>query len=410
LGSSRAARKGERGVTLAMMALMLFLTLGMSAMVIDYGMIKAMKAEAQRAVDAAALAGASAFLIPDPETDYDAVARARAHEYVQKHAVRNVMITDDEDSVLVDVAEKTVRVDWSRSDIPMWFANVFGIATMGLSASATARASESGVAKCLKPVALPDIWENNNNTTLGQGNKPVPEDRNGNDLWDYTDTNGNGIIDPGEMEPWTFNTGDVYDPPTTGYGTLMRNDLGSGYLNKNKDYGRQILVQAFDPKDALVESYFRTWAEDETTRGTDSMAASIRGERCTNGAVGTEYRQGNGSKEPLGTAWEYLINQDASAHWNDSENTVDGSEYGTDWLDQSPRVVTVGLYSPEQASLPQDNPIKFTNFAKIWVDQRPCVGPGACKNPITARFLGYVEGGAGGPKTGSLVYHLVLIK
>jgi hypothetical protein len=70
----------------------------------------------------------------------------------------------------------------------------------------------------------------------------------------------------------------------------------------------------------------------------------------------------------------------------------------------------VGLYSPEQASAPQDNPITFTNFAKIWVDQRPCEGPGACKNPITARFLGYVQGGVGGPVAGSLIYTLVLIK
>ena len=126
--------------------------------------------------------------------------------------------------------------------------------------------------------------------------------------------------------------------------------------------------------------------------------------------MGTEYRQGNGAKVPLGDAWEYLINQDPTAHWNDATNTVDGSTAAGNWLGESPRVVTVGLYSPEQASLPQDNPITFTNFAKLWLDQRPCVGGGACKNPITARFLGYVEGGAGGPEVGSLIYHLVLIK
>jgi hypothetical protein len=400
-----------------MMALMMFLILGMSALVVDYGMIKASKAEAQRAMDAAALAGASAFLIGDPETDYVAVATERAHEFAHKHAVRRLPIVDGEDSVTVNVAARTVKVDWYRSNLPLWFANVFGTQTMGLRASATARASEAGTAKCLKPVALPDMWENNNNTAApGNGKNPVPvlEDQNGNGLWDYVDgaVDGvqNGVLDPGEMEPWTFNDGDVYDPPTTGYGTGYRNGLGSGYISKTKDYGRQVLVQAFDPKDASVSSYFRTWAEDEYTRGTDSMAASIRGERCTAGAVGTEYRQGNGAKEPLGSAWEYLINQDPSAHWNDATNTVDGSTSGANWLEQSPRVVTVGLYSPEYASLPQDNPIKFTNFAKLWVDQRPCVGEGACKNPITARFLGYVQGGVGGSTTGSLIYRLVLIK
>jgi Flp pilus assembly protein TadG len=408
--SSKTGRKNERGVALVMMALMVFLVLGVSAMVVDYGMIKAAKAEAQRAMDAAALAGASAFLIPDPETDYEAIATERAHEFAHKHSVQTVPITEGEDNVTVDVAAKTVKVDWYRSNLPLWFANVFGSSSMGLRASATARASESGIANCLKPVALPDMWNNVNNVTTGPGKKTATEDVNGNHVWDYVDVNSNGFLDPGEMEPWTFNTGDIYDPTTTGYGTTYRNTYGTGYTAKTKDYGRQVLVQTFDPKDALVESYFRTWAENESTRGTDSMAASIRGERCTTGAVGTEYRQGNGAKEPLGDAWEYLINQDPSAHWNDATNDVDGSEYGTDWLDQSPRVVTVGLYSPEYASLPQDNPIQFTNFAKIWLDQRPCVGPGACKNPITARFLGYVEGAAGGPATGSLIYHLVLIK
>ncbi|HEX5575470.1 MAG TPA: pilus assembly protein TadG-related protein [Gemmatimonadales bacterium] len=408
--SSKAARKNERGVALVMMALMVFLILGVSAMVVDYGMIKAAKAEAQRAMDAAALAGASAFLIPDPETDYESIAKERAHEFAHKHSVQTVPITAGEDSVTVNVAAKTVKVDWYRSNLPLWFANVFGSSSIGLSASATARASESGVANCLKPVALPDMWNNVNNVTTGPGKKTSTEDVNGDHVWDYVDANSNGVLDPGEMEPWTFNTGDIYDPPTTGYGTTYRNTSGTGYTVKTKDYGRQIFVQAFDPKDALVESYFRTWAENESTRGTDSMAASIRGERCTEGAVGTEYRQGNGAKEPLGDAWEYLINQDPSAHWNDATNDVDGSSYGTDWLDKSPRVVTVGLYDPQYASAPQDNPIEFTNFAKLWVDQRPCVGPGACKNPITARFLGYVEGGAGGPTTGTLIYHLVLIK
>ena len=405
----RRASLGLRGVTLVMMALMLFLILGMSALVVDYGMIKASKAEAQRAVDAAALAGASAFLIPDPTTDYVGAATERAHEFAHKHAVRTLPIVDGEDSVTVNLAEKTVKVDWYRSNLPLWFANVFGSSTMGVRASATAKASEVGTAKCLKPVALPDIWNNQNNTAdPGKGAKPKPvlEDQNNNGLWDYVDANSNGVLDAGEMEPWTFNEGDVYDPHTTGYGTDYRDGLGS----KTQDYGRQVLIQTFDPADALVESYFRTWAENENTGGTDSMAASIRGERCTAGAVGTEYRQGQGAKEPLGAAWEYLINQDPYAHWDDATNDVVSSAAGSAWLDNSPRVVTVGLYSPEQASAPQDNPIEFTNFAKLWLDQRPCEEGGACKNPITARFLGYVQGGVGGPVAGSLLLRLVLIK
>jgi hypothetical protein len=411
-GRAKAARQNERGVTLVLMALMMFLAIGMSALAIDYGMIKSAKAEGQRAMDAAALAGASAFLIPDPTTDYDGVARARAQEFAQKHAVRNVPITEPEVTVTVDIAAKTVKADWSRSNLPLWFANVLGYSTIGLGASATAKASQSGFSNCLKPVALPDMWNNVNNVITGPGKKTTTEDKNGNHVWDYVDTNGNGVIDPGEMEPWTYNTGDIYDPPTTGYGTVYRNGYGTGSSLKTKDYGRQVLIQTFDPKDALVESYFRTWGENDNTLGVDSMGASIRGERCTSGALGTEYRQGNGAKVALEPDWENLIGQDASARWDDATNAVTGAASGDNWLEDSPRVITVGLYDPKYASAPQANPIEFVNFAKLWLDQRPCGGGGlgGCKNPITARFLGYVDGGAGGPIAGSLVYHLVLIK
>jgi Flp pilus assembly protein TadG len=412
--SRTIARRDERGVTLVVMAVMIIMTLGMSALAIDYGMIKSAKAEAQRAVDAAALAGASAFQISDPAIDKEALAEARARSFALKHTVHNALITDGEITVFPDDAVDTVGVKWARADLRLWFASIFGSNTMGLTAHATAQAAESGHSTCLKPVGLPDMWNNANNVTSGQGNSTTTEDVNGNHVWDFVDGNSNGIVDPGEMEPWTFNTGDVYDPPTTGYGTAYRDPYGSGYAVKTSDYGRQVLLQTFDANaDRLVSSYFRTWADNANTRGVDSLAAAIRGERCLEASVGVEYQQGNGGKEPLQLAWEYVINQDASAHWDDASNTVIGSSAGADWLTGSARVVVVGLYNPTYANSPESNPIAFVNFAKIWIDQRPCSGAdgmGNCKNPITARFLGYVEGGTGGPTTGSLIKHLVLIK
>ncbi|HEX3235419.1 MAG TPA: Tad domain-containing protein [Gemmatimonadales bacterium] len=413
--SRTIARRDRRGVALVIMAVMIIMTLGMAALAIDYGMIKSSQTEAQRAVDASALAGASAFQISDPAVDKNALAITRAKEFARKHTVHNVLITDPEVDVHPDATVDTVGVVWARSGLRLWFANIFGSSTMGITAHATAQASESGNANCLKPVALPDMWNNVNNvTSANSGPGTQLEDKNGNHVWDAPDLNGNGIVDPGEFEPWTFNTGDVYDPPTTGYGTTFRD----GYTAPVKDYGRQVLLQTFDQSpsgDRLVSSYFRTWQDNANTGGVDSLAAGIRGERCIEASVGTPYTQANGAKEPLQLAWEYIINQDASAHWQDTPTaTVVGSTFGTNWLTQSPRVVVVGLYPPAMANSPSSNPIQFTNFAKIWIDQRPCSatsgGLGTCKNPITARFLGYVEGGTGGPTTGSLIKRLVLIK
>src|SRR6476646_2376360 len=108
--------RNERGVTLALMAVSVFLTLGMAAIAIDYGMIKTSKAEAQRAVDAAALAGESALLISDPSLNVTDSAKARAREYAAKHTVRGVAIDTvtevPADSVIVDLANNSVKVNW----------------------------------------------------------------------------------------------------------------------------------------------------------------------------------------------------------------------------------------------------------------------------------------------------------
>src|SRR5688572_24204683 len=138
MSSNRSDRHGERGATLVLMALMLFLALGMSALVVDFGMIKASKAEAQRAVDAAALAGASAFLIPDPTLDKVPIAEERARDYAKKHAVHRVGITDPEITVNVDVPNTIVTVTYTGGGIPLWFARTIGFSTMGVNAIAAA--------------------------------------------------------------------------------------------------------------------------------------------------------------------------------------------------------------------------------------------------------------------------------
>ena len=100
--------------------------------------------------------------------------------------------------------------------------------------------------------------------------------------------------------------------------------------------------------------------------------------------------------------------------WNNSTNSpVCGNiTCPSNWEDISPRVVAIGLYNPGEVLNPSNNSIHFLNFAKIFLDKRPCTGsPGQCKAEVTGRFLGYVEGGGGtGPSSGPLIKKLVLIK
>lgn len=429
MSSSKSARHQERGVTLVLMALMLFLALGMGALAVDYGMIKASKAEAQRAVDAAALAGASAFLIADPLVDKRAEAEARAREYARKHAVHRVAITDPQ--IGVDLSRPdTITVTYTGGQMPLWFAQTIGIPTMAVNAVASARAYETSNAACIMPVAIPDLWQNND---WGEGTDEPEELGEPDGLWSYEDLNNNGWMDPGtgntvERELWEFDQGvDVYDADLDGhgdygYGTDVRNDLGGSdpLLHKENDYGRQIMLMNLSPKDGTTSSNYYAWGytANDANSG-DVLRDKISDPSCEIATVGTGYPANAGNGATAGTvspAWDTRIGYDQDASWNDVENKVDDSDFSDrdrDGLPDSPRVVVVALYDPEAEMLgPSDNSIVFNNFAKIWVDERPpgCSGAG-CKSAITGRFLGFIGGpGGGGGTTGTLIKTLQLIK
>jgi hypothetical protein len=406
------------------MAVLVFLTLGMAAMAIDYGMIKTSKAEAQRAMDAAALAGASALLIADPAIDKSDSAKKLAVHFAAEHTVKGVAIDSlsetTKDSVTVDLTPtvNTVKVDWGRPSIGLWFGKIFGTSSMGLRASATAQVIQTNVATCVKPVAIPDMWDNRPHIVGGQ----EIEDKNGDHLWNYVDGTGRGssggtvgMWDEGEGEPWTYDPslGDTYSS-STGFGTGFRDSWGTGMWHKTSDYGRQIMLTTLSPKDSDVESMYYSWGTDSTQTNADSIAAGIRGNRCQTASLGTNYSAANGGKiGPIQAAWGDLIAQDPGARWDDNTNTVTGSTYTTNWQTESPRVIVVALYNPSiYAGSPSANTLQFINFAKVWVDQRPCSGPpGGCKAPITARFMGYLTGSSlPGAPVGALVRRIVLIR
>jgi hypothetical protein len=429
--SSKAALRNERGVTLVLMALMLFLALGMSALAVDYGMIKASKAEAQRAVDAAALAGASAFLIADPLQDKVTIAYERARDYAKWHAVHRVQITDPEIDVDVDLPNETVTVTYVGGGIPLWFANIFGMPTMGINALAAAHVIETSNASCIMPIAIPDLWQNNDiaGAKAGDPSEELVEDG----LWDFLDRDGDGVLDGPtgsltERELWEFDQGvDVYDANSDGqgdygYGTAVRNGMGSNsFLNKTNDYGRQITLMTLSPKDGTTSSNYYAWGFTPNDANSGAiLRQKIEAEDCqiaTVGGAGYPASAGNGATAgTVSPAWDTRIGRDGNARWNDDYNRVEDSDFSDpdrDGLPNSPRVVVVALYNPQAEMLsPSDNMLVFNNFAKIWIDQRPegCTGAG-CKAPITGRFLGWVTGPGGGEgTTGTLIKRLQLIK
>ena len=404
--STKAAPRNERGVTLVLMALMVFLALGMSALTIDYGMIKSAKAEAQRAMDAAALAGASAFLVTDPEADQTAIARERAKEYAAKHTVHRIPIDPAAVNVDVDLLKYNVTASYSSPGIELWFARMFGSNTMGISASATAHAADAGISTCLMPIAIRDRWHNAS---------PDPsEDLNGNGIMDYKDLNGNGNWDYAKKggEPWEQW---IFDPSEGDYYTPPNSYSPTGY--SSTDYGRQLVMMQFDPNATPISSNYLAWGKDGDAASDSALKARILDPDCDETQLGQSYTvtSGNGTKVNLGPTWDERIARAPSADWTwDNVNNEVNCPSGCpeNWEETSPRVVTIGLYDPAQVTRPQDNTITFLNFAKVFLDKRPCTGPpGGCKAEVTARFLGFAQG-VGGPGNviGPLNKRIVLIK
>lgn len=407
--------RNERGVTLALMAVTVFLMLGMAALAIDYGMIKSAKAEAQRAMDSAALAGASAFLINDPTKNKTTIAVDRAKEFARQHTIHSVTVDTTgacgvaEVCVTVDLPNERVKADFARANIGLWFARMFGSDAMGITATATAHAVESGITTCLMPVAIADKWHNNL--------PDLTEDANNNGNWDYKDANGNGQWDFSQskgkqVEPWEQW---VYDPAEGDYYHPPSDVSPTGY--SSTDYGHQMVLMTLDPNSTSVSSNYLAWGKDGTAASDSALAQRIRTPECSEHQLNeSEQRAANGSKPNLGQAWADRINMDPSANWtwdNTTNSPVCGSvTCPTNWEEISPRVVAIGLYNPGEILNPKDNTIHFLNFAKVFLDKRPCTGsPGQCKAEVTGRFLGYVEGGGGtGPSAGPLVKKLVLIK
>ena len=150
--STRAFRD-ERGVIAIFVALALTMFFGAAAMAVDLGMLATARSEAQRAADAAALAGAAAMAYGPGARDE---ARTTAMSFAARNPVRGVSIqlgaTDiwfTGDTIHVRVLRTAER----GNAVPTVFARMLGRDRVDIS-TGPARVA------CLLPIAIPDRWVN----------------------------------------------------------------------------------------------------------------------------------------------------------------------------------------------------------------------------------------------------------
>lgn len=409
--------RNRSGSVLTLVAVSLVAMVSVAALVSDLGMLYTAHSEAQRAADAAALAGASAFQEEDPAqhpVEASALATERARAWAQKNGIRNEQITDGVDAIDVslDLANAAVTVTIRRPVISLLFARLLGFDQAPVSASATAVAQRAGSSTCLKPFAIPDMWA-----------ELSGDDKNGNKIWDFDqgfDCKGKGCVEP---EDWSFDGApDTYDHETTGYGSHARDGQFDSHNQRyNQDEFRRLPIKINSATLGTIPSWWFPWDITKGGGGAKEYKEAIKG--CVTGDFqigGTldldsaETKNGNMPKPTYDAIIDLIDNGDGvhaadpTAEWDSINNTVVKSTYGANWR-SSPRVITVAVVNPVDIAHGLNN-MQIVDFATLFLeDPRKTYPSLGFKAPITARLLKFAPGGTG-PETGQLVRVLRLVK
>jgi hypothetical protein len=344
-------------MSLTLVAISLTAMAGVGAIAVDLGMLYKARADALRAAEAAALAGASVFLDFAPDT---ATARARALQLALANTILNSPVQAGEVEVAPDLGAERVAVRVGRSGIGTWFARVLGDDSVRVGAVATAGVTEASGANCVTPIMLPDAW--------------------GNDIEDT------GTPWEDQIEPWQYGDapGDSYGPfdrpgPQTGYGSDHRNLFPGGYTN---DYGRPITLK--DQSATSGPGGYRLWVYEGEPPEIAERLSECDARPVSLGSGGFEVAPA-GETLPLGEL-SARIAADAGTSWDAGQNQMQSSSQA-DWR-HSPRVIKVALFDPGQIpTMGSGLPVQFNNIVLFFLET---VDP--VEGSVTGRLLYYSVG------------------
>ncbi len=182
-------RKNEAGSVLLVVAGSMVMLLAVCAIAIDLANFYLARAQAQRAADAAALAGAKAFVTSGCTTggcNPGGIQETIATQQAEAAAAQNYIagqpanINPNKDVVFSypNPYEPQITVTAGRS-VPTMFAKIFGIQAVNVSATSTAEAYNPAGggganlgAACLKPFLVPDCDPTPGQTSPGNPNCP----------------------------------------------------------------------------------------------------------------------------------------------------------------------------------------------------------------------------------------------
>lgn len=317
--------------------------LGMAALAIDFGLLFSAQSEAQRAADAAAMAGAG-YLAQHPG-DGDG-AEAEALELARSNFVRNEELVIGEDDVDVNTAEGLVEVRVRRDashggGISTLFAQTTGLDEVDIAVQATAQVFGGQAIHCALPLVIPDRWDN----TGGPGFDPDEGDR---------------------YAPASEDGGTGYSNDDIGeIVTLIPEQAGGGNNNGNNNNNSNNNNEPPGTSTTFSNEWSGWWSPD----GSNSTNNLIEWTRdCQD--PDKRFQEGEwGETVPgrrqavVNNGFQDLVNEDPEAHWDESCNCVQGGQGA-----QSPRIRPIVMFDPRSFQNGGSENFQFINFASVFVE------------------------------------------
>jgi hypothetical protein len=307
--------RDEKGMSLVFASVGFMAFFAATTLAIDVGLFMTARSQAQSAADAAALAGATAFVY---DSFNDRSVGGPAVQSAINTGKRNKVVGGDVSLEPGDVtfplgpAGQNDRVQvWvyrtkaRGTHIPTLIGPIFGISDFDIMATATAEAAPANAMKCVKPFTIPDKWIENHTPPWTI-----------NSTFDRYDNKGQIIANP-----------DVYIPPSATHQTWTEADKGTPFILRAGSGNN------------IEPTFYYSWKMPGDTGG-DFYRDNIANCNTSTIPMNSPMVQEPGNMMgPTIQGVQMLLDQDPSAYW-------DGSKVVSP-LGKSPRVFPIPLYDPD---------------------------------------------------------------
>ena len=387
----RHLRNDERGFSIIFVSLCFMAFLAATTLAIDVGMLMTARTQLQNAADAGALAGATGLAF-NSFTDHSAsgpavtgaINAARANLVIaQAPSVTSADVTFPLDPITGQYDRVQVwaqRTQARGNPVGTLMAEIFGIRTVDVNATATAAAVAANAEICVMPLTIPDKWIEKQCATETCPWSPA-------DTFERYDSAGNLLANP-----------DVYVPPG------QTDATPTGY-NPDTDKGLQLVLKNNNGT-AVAPSMYNPWDLPGSVGGNDYRNNIAN---CNPNLVklGDMMTPENGNMVgPTQQGTNDLVGQDSNAYWDTACNCVKGSAFPV-----SPRIRIVPLYDPSVYQLGRQTgksgpQLQVVNYLGFFIES--INGGGQVIGRITP-ILGKFVGG-GGPPIGGFARVLMLVQ